>query len=421
MSTARAILIVTIVSIGAAALLAFLSRTPASVRADEPSKSERAADLGASFTDEQVARHGAYRGAGYLSFGLSILVELTLLIVLARGPWARIVDSVERVPGGWPVRALLLGAIAATLATLVSLPLGYVRGYAIEHAWGRSTQDVAGWLTDIARGVGIGAVVAGVSVLVFFAVVRWQPRTWWLLGWLAFTALTALMTFLYPIAIAPLFNRFTPLEEGSLREKSLALAEEAGVNVDEVLVADASRRSTTENAYVAGLWGSKRLVLYDTLVASGDEDETLHVVAHELGHRAEGHVWQNVVLASGGLLLGFGALAWLAGRSAFWSWGGASGISDLRAIPLLMLFVTAVTLLLTPIENTISRSHEAKADRIALELTEDPDTAVRTFRRLAFSNLADLRPPRAAIWLLYTHPSIPQRIEDALRFEPSGS
>lgn len=420
MSTARAVLLVGAVSIGSALILALASRTPATVRLNEPGQEARDPALGASFTDEQVARHGAYRAPGYLAFGLSLIVELTLLVVLCRGPWIGIVGSLERLPGGWPVRALLLGAIAALLGSVVSLPLSYVRGYAMEHAWARSTQDVAGWFSDVGRSLGIAAVVAGVSALVFFAMIRWQPRTWWFLGWVAFTALTALMTFLYPIAIAPLFNKFTPLEEGSLRDRSLELAAQAGVSVDDVLVADASRRSTAENAYVAGIGSSKRLVLYDTLIRSGTEEETLHVVAHELGHRAENHVFKNVLIASGGLFLGFGALFWLSKRASFWDWAGADGISDLRSIPLLMLFVSIVTLLLLPVENFISRTHETRADEIALELTDDPETAVRTFRRLGFSNLADLRPPDIAVGLLYTHPSIPERIEAALRFERDG-
>ena len=417
MTNLRAILIVAVVSIGSALIVALVSRTPAAVRRDEPPVEARDPSLGAEFTDEQIARHGSYRAPSYVAFALSIAIELTLLVVLAKGPWGRLV---EMLPGGWPVRAMLLGAIGAVLATIATLPLAYVRGYAIEHAWGRSTQDLLGWLADVARSLGIGAVIAAISALVFFAVVRWQPRTWWLLGWAAFTLLTALITFLYPILIAPLFNKFTPLQEGPLRDRVFAMAEDAGVSVDDVLVADASRRTTAENAYVAGIGSSKRLVLYDTLLAAGSEDETLHVVAHELGHRSENHVFQNVVIASIGLFVGFGALAWLSGKPGFWAWGGAEGIADLRAIPMILIFVTVATLVLTPLESLVSRRHEAKADEIALELTEDPDTAIRTFRRLAFSNLADLRPPEVAVAVLFTHPPIPERIESAQRFERSG-
>lgn len=419
MTTPKALLIIGAVSLAAAALVAFVSRTPAEVRRAEAPVEARDPSLGARFTEEQIARHGAYRGPAYLGFALSLVVEVTLLLVLARGPWARLVGTVGRLPGGWVLHALVLGAIAATLASLVALPLNFVRGYVIEHAWGRSTQDLVGWASDVSRSLAIGAVVAGVASLVFFAVVRWQPRTWWLIGWVAFTILTLAMTFLYPVVIAPLFNRFTPLEAGPLRDRALGLARSAGVDVDEVLVADASRRTTSENAYVAGIGGSQRLVLYDTLLRSGSDDETLHVVAHELGHRSEGHVGQNVLIASVGLLVGFGGLALLSHRQALWDWAGASSIADLRAIPLLLLFMTVATVVLLPVENLISRAHERKADEIALELTDNPDAAIGSFRRLAFANLADLRPHPLAVSLLYTHPPIRERIVSALRFDQS--
>jgi STE24 endopeptidase len=156
------------------------------------------------------------------------------------------------------------------------------------------------------------------------------------------------------------------------------------------------------------------VVLYDTLLSSGGDDETLFVVAHELGHQRENHVLKGLALSSLGLLVGFGLLRLLAGWKGLWDWGGADGISDLRALPLLLLFATVLGVLLLPIQNTVSRSFETRADDIAFELTEDPGVAIRSFRRLAFSNLADLRPPDVAVLWLFTHPPIPERIEAAM-------
>jgi STE24 endopeptidase len=257
-------------------------------------------------------------------------------------------------------------------------------------------------------------VTSAIAALVFFAVVRWQPRTWWVLGWGAFTALTAIMFFLWPVVIAPLFNRFTPLEAGPLNDRARALAEEAGVPVDEVLVADASRRTTAENAYVAGLGRTKRLVLYDTLLKSDREDQTLFVVAHELGHQAKNHVLKNLAIASAGLFAAFAFLGWLGGRAAFWDWSGASGPGDLRAIPLLVLLSIGLTLVATPVESALSRRDEAEADRVAIRLTDDPGAAVSAFRRLALANLADLDPPGIAVAAFYSHPPIPDRIDAVL-------
>jgi STE24 endopeptidase len=223
-----------------------------------------------------------------------------------------------------------------------------------------------------------------------------------------------LFAFLWPIVIAPLFNNFTPLERGPLRDHIVELANEAGVALDDVLVADASKRTTAENAYVAGLGASKRMVLYDTLLDAGDGDETAYVAAHELGHEARDHILKSVGLASLSMLGGFGVLWWLAQRDEAWSWAGASGIADPRALPALVLFVLLAGLVFLPVQNGVSRAFEREADRVAIELTDDPVTAIKVYRRLAFSNLADLRPPGIAVWALFSHPPIPERIENVL-------
>lgn len=414
----KTVLVVLVLCAAAAAIVGIVSRTPAAVREDRPDRSATDPALGATFTDEQIARHGAYRGPAYLSFVVGVVIPLLLLVLLARGPFAAFVERVRAVPGGWIVHALILGATLAILTSLVLVPLGLVR-LAIDRAWQISTQGVWGWAGDQAKALALGAAIAAIAAAAFFAAVRAAPRTWWLWGWLAFTFLTALLVFLYPVVIAPLFNRFTPLEAGPLRERVLDLGEEAGIPLDEVLVADASRRTTAENAYVAGLGATRQVVLYDTLVAAGDHDETIHVVAHELAHRREDHVVKGLLLASAGLFVGFAALYWLSLRPGPWRWAHADGIADLRALPLLLIFLTLANLLLTPVQMGFSRRMERDADRIALELTGDPDPAVRSFRRLAFANLSDLRPPRPLVWLLYSHPPVTDRIRDALAGSPS--
>jgi STE24 endopeptidase len=231
--------------------------------------------------------------------------------------------------------------------------------------------------------------------------------------------LTAVLVFVWPIVVAPIFNKFTPLQDRALASEIRTMAERAGIEVDQVLVADASRRTTSENAYVAGLGSTKRMVLYDNLLRGGDERQAVFVAAHELGHAREDHVLKNVAIASAGLLAGFALLAVLARQEALWSWAGASGIADVRALPVLLLFVALAELAVLPAANAISRSFEAHADRIAIELTDDPDAAVTSFRRLAFSNLADLRPPGPLVWLLYTHPPTADRIRAVAGIDPS--
>lgn len=410
----RAVVLIVLLSSGAAAVAALASRAPAELRAARPPADASDPSLGASFTDEQVARHGAYRRGAYAGYALSLLLEIGVLLVLARGPLARLIDRSEEIPGGWVTRVLLAAAVVSVTTWLAHLPLGYIRGYVVQHAWDLSTQSAGAWFGDSLRSLLVAGVVSLVAALTFFGLVRWQPERWWLVGWAGFTALTALLFFLYPVLIAPLFNRFTPLADETLAREIRALASEAGVPVDEVLVADASRRSTVENAYVAGLGATKQVVLYDTLLSAGSDAETRYVVAHELGHNVENHVLKNLGLASAGLLLGFAALRALSHAGGAWSWAGASGVGDPRALPLLLVFATVAGLVLLAPQNAISRRFEGRADEIALELTDDPGTAVKVHRRLAFSNIADLRPPRIAVWLLYTHPPVRDRIEAAV-------
>ena len=408
MSFARAVLIAFCVSTLCAGIVAFVSRAPEGLRAPQQGV---ATDDG--FTDAQIARHGAYRGPLYLAFGLSLLVQIAALLLLRGDPIAQLVSWADKVPGGWIARTALVAAAIAAILALVSIPLGFVRGYAIQKAWHLSNQGVSDWLLDQAKGLGISLVVAAVATSAFMAVVRWQPRWWWLWGAGAFTMLTAVLVFLFPIAIAPLFNRFTPLEDASLVARVETLAAEAGVQIDEVLVADASKRSNAENAYVAGLGATKQVVVYDTLIAGGEEDETLFVVAHELGHEAEKHVVKNVAVSAAGLLAGFALLAWLVTQGGLLRWAGAASLTDLRVLPALLLFALLAGLVTQPIGNAVSRSFERRADEIAFTLIADPVPAVHAFRRLAFSNIADLRPPDLAVWMFYSHPPIAERIEAA--------
>lgn len=421
MTTGRALLWILLASVAAASFVALVSRTPLELRRDRPPADATDPSLGASFTDRQIERHGAYRSGAYAGFAAGFLLEIALLLLLARGPLREGLTRFQGLPGGWLTRTMVAVVFVVLVGWVASLPLSYVRGFAVQHAWGLSTQSAGAWLLDSLRSVLVTTVIASAAAVTFFGLVRWQPRTWWVWGWIGFTVLTALLFFLYPVLIAPLFNRFTPLQDASLAREIRSLAADAGIAVDEVLVADASRRSTIENAYVAGLGATKRVVLFDTLLAAGDDAETRFVVAHELGHRIENHIIKNLALSSAGLLVGFALLGWLANRRGVWGWAGAEGVADQAALPLLLLFATVLTLVVMPLQNLVSRHFERQADAIALELTQDPDTAIRVQRRLAFSNLADLDPPPAAVWLLYTHPPVTERIEAAVaekRTEP---
>lgn len=396
-------------SVICAGLVAFVSRTPSDVRA--PQADVAGATTG--FTDAQVARHGAFRGPLYLAFVLSLLVQVVFLVMVRGDGLSQLIGWTGRLPGGWVSQTALVAGVVAAGMTLIGLPLGYVRGHAIQKAWHLSNQDAFAWMLDQAKGLGLSLVFAAIAAVAFFGVVRWQPKSWWVWGAASFSMLTAILVFLFPVVIAPLFNRFTPLANRDLSARIESLAERAGVEIDRVLVADASKRSTAENAYVAGLGATKQVVLYDTLLEGNEEPETLFVVAHELGHESERHVLKGLGVSAVGLVVGFAVLAWAVRQGSFLRWAGAESVADLRILPALLLFTLIAGLVAQPIQNAVSRRFEARADDIAFDLTGDPEPAIKAFRSLAISNISDLRPPALVEWMFYSHPPITDRIEAA--------
>jgi STE24 endopeptidase len=411
MSLTRAVAILLLVAVAAAIVVGLASRAPEALRFAKPPPDATDPSLGAHFTTTEIARNGAYRGPQYLALALGLVVAAVALVLLARVFVPRTTAAMTTWRGGWAVQTAVVAALITIVLAVVALPLGYVC-FSIDHAWRLSTQGTGPWLLDEARSLAVGVVTAAVAALAFIGVIRAFPRSWWAIGWLVFTVLTVVMTYLAPIVIAPLFNKFTPLPPGPLKERIVTLAHDAGVDLDDVLVADASKRSTVENAYVTGIGSTKRMVLYDTLIDAGDDRETAFVAAHELGHEVRDHIWKGIGIASAGLLIGFAALLLLSRWDAIWSWTGATGIGDPRALPLIALAIGLASLISLPVQNSISRAFERQADTTAIELTHDPATAVGVFRRFAFSNLADLKPPRIAVWALFSHPPIPERIRE---------
>jgi hypothetical protein len=198
--------------------------------------------------------------------------------------------------GGW-FWQVLLGTLALTvLGRLATLPLS-ARSELVLRRYGLSTQTWASWLVDALKGVLVGAGLTALAMLALVAVAR-RTRHWWAWGALATAGLVVAGSFAYPLVVEPVFNRFTPLPAGELRSDLLALAEEDGVAVEEVLVADASRRTTAVNAYVSGFGSSRRIVVYDTLLDQAEPAEVRLVVAHELGHAAERDVLVGTLLGA---------------------------------------------------------------------------------------------------------------------------
>ncbi|MEP6463349.1 MAG: M48 family metallopeptidase [Frankiaceae bacterium] len=369
-----------------------------------------AADAAADFTPTEVARevafHRAVRPPVYLSLALGLLAAAALGLTPLG---SRLVTAVGRpLGGGWLAR-VVLGALAVAVAgQLVTLPLNAWAEVALRR-YGLSTQAWPSWFADQLRGLGITVVLTTVVAAGFYSLARAAPRLWWLPVALAGAGLVFALSFLYPVVVEPVFNHFTPLPAGELRTSLLQLTREDGVPVTDVLVADASRRTTALNAYVSGYGRTRRIVVYDTLLRASPQEVRL-VVAHELGHAKRNDVLHGTTLGALGMAaavcLIFLAMSWppLLRRA------GVESAGDPRSVALAFFLALALTTLTTPAQNLVSRRIEARADVHSLDLTRDPATFIASEQRLARTNLSDLYPAPLVYGLVASHPSTPERI-----------
>jgi len=304
-------------------------------------------------------------------------------------------------------------AAAAALSVAVSVATLPVRAVARERAKdvGLVTQNWPGYAGDVLKSTAIGAVLAaaGGALLVFG--MRRFGRRWWAPAAAVVIAFGVLTTYATPVLLDPLFNKFTPLPEGSTRSAVLDLARRAGVDVGQVYEMDASKRTTAANAYVTGIGRTKRVVIYDNLLKDFTPGETRLVVAHELGHVRHDDVPHGLLFLAVVAPFGMLAAARLGERFA-----PPGSLGTAAAVPAVVLAVGIVAPAITTISNQLSRGVEAHADQFSLELTRDPKTFIGFQKRIATKNVSDPDPPALARFLLGTHPSTMERIGMALRF-----
>ncbi len=351
------------------------------------------------FSPDERARAHAYHRPLYFALLADVALGAVLLAVLA---WTAL--------GRWlfsPLESLSPVAAAAGYAALVTIvssivgtPLAFWRGWRHERQWGFSTQSAAGWLADRAKGLAVAVVLAAAAWAAAVALARALPGWWAVPAGIALALAVLVLSFVAPVVLEPIFNSFRPLADETLAGRLRGLSERAGVPVRNVLVADASRRTTKVNAYVSGIGGTRRVVLFDTLLRAADPAAVEVVVAHELGHRRDRHVAKLTALAMAGAGVAVGVL---------WAVLGTR-IADPRSLPEALLVLLALELVALAPGAALSRRFERAADRCSLDLTEDAAAFARAHVELARRNLSDLEPPRLAYLLLFSHPTPPERL-----------
>jgi STE24 endopeptidase len=371
------------------------------------------ADPNAFFSHQELTTARDYASGQRLILVLSLVAEGAVLVLLATGRPRVARRALERL-GARPVLggAAAAAGLSVTVA-VVTVPFG-VWAHERSVDVGLSTQSLGGYLSDWGKATAIGAILAGaVGTFALWLMRRFGSR-WWIPGTVGVVAGAAVITWLAPVVIAPLFNKFKELPPGQARTDVLDLASRADVDVGHVYEVDASRRTTAINAYVNGIGSSKRVVLYDTLLKDLNRPERNAVVAHELGHVHGNDIRRGLIFVAIVTPL---ALIFVSGMSR--AIARRQGVEPGRPayLPALALAIGATSFVIGITGNQLSRSVEARADTFALQLTDDPKGMIELQQQLADRNLSDPDPPGAFTFVFGTHPPAIDRIGAALAWQ----
>jgi STE24 endopeptidase len=319
-------------------------------------------------------------------------------------------------PNPW-IATAIYGVVLIVGMKLLFLPLNFYSGFFLEHQFGLSNEKFLGWAKDEAKSLVLSLVLGVPALDVVYFLLRRTGEWWWIWAGGFFLLFGVVLSALFPVAILPLFYKLKPLENESLRAKLTALAQRIGANVIGVYRMVMSEKTKKANAAFAGLGRTKRIILGDTLLDHFAEDEIEVVMAHEMAHYKHGDISKMIAWGAVTTWLGFWIcdFGFVAGLRHF----GFNGRADLGALPLLALCLVLFGLIVMPVNNAFSRWREWKADRTALELTDNPDGFIRAMRKLAEQNLADLAPHPAIEFLLHDHPSLSRRIAWAKGLKPA--
>jgi STE24 endopeptidase len=371
------------------------------------------AEESAYFSHEELTKARDYASGQRLILVGSLVAEGVVLVLLATGRPAVTRRALERVAA----RPVLGGAAAAAglsaVVAVVTVPFG-VWAHERSVDVGLSTQSLGGYLSDWGKATVIGALLAGAVGTFALWLMRRFGRRWWIPGSVGVVAGAAIITWLAPVVIAPLFNKFKELPPGQARSDVLDLARRADVDVGHVYEVDASRRTTAINAYVNGIGSSKQVVLYDTLLRDLNRGERNAVVAHELGHVHGADIRRGLIFVA---LITPLSLIFISGMGEAIARPRGSEPGQPSYLPALALAIAATSFVIGIAGNQLSRAVEARADTFSLQLTDDPKGMIQLQQQLADRNLSDPDPPGAFTFVFGTHPPAIDRIGAALAWE----
>ena len=361
-----------------------------------------------------------YRSGNVLWVITNVWGLLIPSLILFAGVSARLRTWAQRLGRKWFFTIGLYFIAFTAIVFLVDLPLSYYQGYVRQHDYGLSNQTFGKWTQDQVTGLIVGIIGGVLFLWVPYLLLKKSPRRWWLYTGLLAIPFIVMVSLIQPIWIDPLFNTFGPMKDTALEADILRLAERAGIEGSRVYEVAKSEDTNAVNAYVAGVGTTKRIVLWDTILAKLNREQLLVVMGHEMGHYVLGHIWK-LILSMSALIIG---ALYAVHRTSGWMIAryrdrfGFSELSDVASLPLIIVLFSVASLVVTPVALAIQRHFEHEADRFGLEITQDNYAAATAFVKLQQENLGMPRPGPLYKWWRASHPPLGERIDFSNDYRP---
>lgn len=340
----------------------------------------------------------------------SLLSLIVLLILLGTGFFG----ALDRWLQQYDLSALWHGTVYLVslliMSAIAQMPLGYIYVFGIEEKFGFNTSGKLLWVRDQVMGIIITLLLSTPVIFSLLYFMQYFPGLWWLLSAGTIILLQILLVLIYPVLIAPLFNKFSYLPEGDLRDGIRQFLQETGYAACEIYTVDGSKRSKHANAYFSGLGKSKRIVLYDTLISLLNVPQLIAVLAHEIGHERKKHIIKSVLLSSFVITLVFYLMSRLYNWPALYGAFSFSEVSGHAALVIFSLLSGPLMIWIDPIIHSLSRRFEYQADRYACEITNDKENLAAALVRLSGNSLSNLNPHPVYSFIYYSHPTLVERV-----------
>ncbi len=349
----------------------------------------------------------------FLSFAVPAFFILSKLSIHIRN-WAA--GRARR----WISIIILYFIVYSVVETLIYLPLDIYTGFFRMHQYGLSNQTFVQWLTDTIKSFVVSTVLTGAIIWVPFLIIKKSPKRWWLYIALISIPYLFIVSYIQPVVIDPIFNHYKPVEDSQLALKIEDLLNKTPIGDCQVYQVDKSKETNQMNAYMTGVFNTKRIVLWDTTINYLDTDEVLGVTAHEMGHYLMGHVWKSIVFGGLGSILILYLIYRMMGYILRKTKGrlGFGKVSDIAAFPLIILLINMMMFFTAPITNAYSRSMETEADRFELELTRNNFATATVTVKLHQQSLTMPEPGSVYMLWTYDHPTFKSRVDFANNYRP---